>query len=463
MVQAHLGAREGRYCKHQGRPRTANGKTAISCKVSEEHFITLQHSAQSFAGERRVCRLSREQIRWPWGPGSPDLLSIHALLAALVAHYDRQGSNICWDRPIPIMTDTKCEEAGNYPLYDPSNPDHNPAAPLVISVDEYPSPPRRSRSPSPQKIKSRIQGLADTIRAKATFFYAIPELQPETPSSTKSASSRKSVRFRSNHSVIDGQHASPISIPDQTPLLLPTLNIAHNSLMLGGMTNDDVLGLTARPPRSLPGTALTAPSQHEINTGLDVAPESPSPRNREQISSLLTPMPGTNLPLEDPFDDIAAVDPNPPPEESYLENPFEDLTAAELIDTRAREALFGMCAQTPSPTTRELEGFSSLESDAPIHQTRLNCSRIPSDKYDADSEQSDSDFGAAVKPQQNYDAESMHLPTYEELYYNQRNPEIKEPVKVSDIVFQSDLRTNSSSSTNSISLKSLSNHLHCRI
>jgi hypothetical protein len=129
---------------------------------------------------------------------------------------------------------------------------------------------------------------------------------PPTPGSVKSFCSKKSVRFRSGHSIIGNaqSHTSPIIIPSNSAPSLSMVNISSTPVFETISKDEENLGLTARPPDML---------QVHI-------PSTPSPKitNRPQlrlklddkigtIPALPTPMPGTNLPLEDPFDDQAAT------------------------------------------------------------------------------------------------------------------------------------------------------------
>jgi hypothetical protein len=177
-------------------------------------------------------------------------------------------------------------------VYDPLNPEHEPR--VKVPSSEL-SPKRRSRSLSPARSKSFLQGLADNIRNKASYFYESSEPVPTTPRSARSASSKKSVRFRFGHTVIEGQHepdrtSSPIAIPQFSPSL-PDLNVSKSPLL---QLDSGLYGLTARPPSSL---HLRVPGPESSPQSMTVEPSDP-------ISALPTPMPGTNLPLEDPFNDV---------------------------------------------------------------------------------------------------------------------------------------------------------------
>jgi hypothetical protein len=236
----------------------------------------------------------------------------------------------------PIEITATCREAQHYPIYDSTNPEHEPSATSTDTAQHHTSSLRRSsrspkklshwkRSPSPKRpvtstrAKSRLQGLADTLRAKANIFYEaqtesseeelLPHevvAAPSTPKSVKSISSKKSVRFRSGHSVIGNvlSHTSPITIPTKSPPSLSMVDIPNTPMFDTLSDEEKDIGKTARPPDSL----------------LSHIPAGPSPRrtSRPQLSldmedvtcsvqALPTPMPGTNMPLEDPFDDAAAV------------------------------------------------------------------------------------------------------------------------------------------------------------
>jgi hypothetical protein len=181
------------------------------------------------------------------------------------------------------------------------------------------------RSPSPKKMlptsisRSRLQGIADTLRAKANLFYQTQDesseealvadqpQEPPTPTSIKSILSKKSVRFRSSHSVIDHMHrnSSPISIPTKSPPSLAMVDISNTPMFDTSSDEEKNLGQTARPSDLAPVHTLPSPpprktSRPQLDLGeLDA--------RLTGVPALPTPMPGTNLPLEDPFDDAAAA------------------------------------------------------------------------------------------------------------------------------------------------------------
>jgi hypothetical protein len=228
-----------------------------------------------------------------------------------------------------------CQEAQHYPIYDPTNPEHEPRAIATEKPRNSESPkrghsrsptkaPRWKRSPSPRKPtgsargKSRLQGFADTLRAKANIFYqsqqhsSEEELMPHepsvppTPGSARSISSKKSVRFRSGHSVIGNVHvhSSPITIPIKSPPSLAMVNISSTPVFDATSDEEKNLGQTARPPETLPPPILSGPSPENANRPqLSLEVED----NFSIAQALPTPMPGTNLPLDDPFDDAAAA------------------------------------------------------------------------------------------------------------------------------------------------------------
>jgi hypothetical protein len=244
-------------------------------------------------------------------------------------------SDMTHRRDALVHTIATCQEAQHYPIYDPNNPEHEPRAIATEKPRNSESPkrghsrspskvPRWKRSPSPRKPtgstrgKSRLQGFADTLRAKANIFYQSQQHSseedlmshepsvPPTPGSAKSISSKKSVRFRSGHSVIDNVHAysSPITIPIKSPPSLAMVNISSTPVFDIASDEEKGLAQTARPPETQPPHILSGPSPENANRPhLSLEIED----NFSIAQALPTPMPGTNLPLDDPFDDAAAA------------------------------------------------------------------------------------------------------------------------------------------------------------
>ncbi|KKY17450.1 hypothetical protein UCRPC4_g05592 [Phaeomoniella chlamydospora] len=167
--------------------------------------------------------------------------------------------------------------------------------------------PRRSLSESRQKSKSRLQGWADTLKSKANYFYVPVPADEIGQSSPQSQLSRKSVRFRSRHSVLETQkvaidHSSPVDIPQGNAPLLPALNISR--ITFTAVTTGQEEGpQTARPPM----TPILAPTEGDgsLSSVEHFLSDSPAKSlfSNTTNSALPTPMPGTNLPLEDPFED----------------------------------------------------------------------------------------------------------------------------------------------------------------
>jgi hypothetical protein len=256
-------------------------------------------------------------------------------MSSLRFHKAKPGADCSSRRNEPIGIVATCQEAQHYPIYDPTNPEHEPTALSNGEAQDlanhkrkaFRSPkklPHWKHSPSPKKpssssrSKSRLLGLADTLRAKATIFYEIREPSseeallpheasvPPTPGSAKSISSKKSVRFRSGHSVIghmDSQ-SSPITIPTKSPPSLPMMNISNIAMFETTPDEEKNLGQTARPPETMPSHVPSGPSPRKSSRpGLCIETGNLS----SPIQALPTPMPGTNLSLEDPFDDAAAT------------------------------------------------------------------------------------------------------------------------------------------------------------
>lgn len=234
-----------------------------------------------------------------------------------------------------LETIATCEEAQHYPIYDPKNPEHEPRA-LSTEKTHDPASMKRASSRSPTKVpsckrssspkrpsysprqRSKLQGLADTLRVRAKMFYEQHENSskeevvrqeasiPLAPSCAKSISLKKSVRFRSGHSVISHVHASssPIPITIKPPPSLPMVNISSTPMSETASDEGRNLGSIGRPPETLPlhiphVTSLENTSQSKLSLEID--------DNFSGVQGLPTPMPGTTLPLDDPFDDVAAA------------------------------------------------------------------------------------------------------------------------------------------------------------
>lgn len=181
----------------------------------------------------------------------------------------------------------------------------------------------REDSLSPKRsvrAKNKLQGFADTIRSKANMFQTShpgPDGEEITPNDVprntsrndKSCSSRKSVRFRSSNSFISHHerlHSSPISIQSGCAPLLPLIDLPSYALLVDEtlLENDaerSNLGKTGHPPSS---------THNYLHLDDDSRADSPAKKPEARFDvpgALWTPMPGTNLPLEDPFDDLAAT------------------------------------------------------------------------------------------------------------------------------------------------------------
>ena len=227
--------------------------------------------------------------------------------------------------------DINCEEAGNYPIYDPENPDHNTAcrspknsrrsrswSPLKEQVHKG-KMSLRSKSPSPTRImtssRKALEEFTNTVKLKTAGIRPItpPGLLRDASSmgkdSEKSLKS-KSVHWRSSDSTTvvtrDHHKSSPKDIEKASPPLLP--DIGYSDHFLGS-----AVALTARPPPTPVLAALDQTNQKSqvIELHRPVLAETEQP-------PLPTPMPGTNLPLEDPFDDQAAI---PATEFNIFEDP----------------------------------------------------------------------------------------------------------------------------------------------
>ena len=349
-----------------------------------------------------------------------------------------------------------CQEAQHYPIYDSANPEHDPNAPSTKSPRK-PASIRRGSSRSPAKAplwkrspsikrppasaraRSRLQGFADTLRAKANVFYeaqkhstedeSMPQeaLIPPTPGSAKSISSRKSVRFRSGHSVIGSvrPQSSPITIPIKTPPSLPMVNISSTPVFEITSDEEKNLGQIAGAPQNL---SLHVPSACPLKKTSRPQFSIETEDTAAIIQALTTPMPGTNLPLEDPFDDNAVAShsdhltsriPTCPigSEQGYIcdHESNTEMTEVQMtgVPPTIKCAAQSMLAPSPEQKVSTKPGTSSLVRDyqeqssnnSPLAAQRtlrranalpltfkqqISTSRLPSEtQYDADIEPSD--------------------------------------------------------------------------
>lgn len=362
------------------------------------------------------------------------------------------------DRQVILkQTIATCQEAQHYPIYDPTNPEHDPGAVSTTSpqgsdsnkrgLSQSPTKaPRWKESPSPKRpttsarARARLQVFADTLRAKANILYEAHQQSseedlmlhevpvPPTPSSAKSICSKKSVRFRSGHSVIGNvhQHSSPISVSKKTPPSLLTVDIPSTPAF--EINSDDEKGIrqTARTPEklSLPVSSGSSPKHSnrsqlslKVAEAINCAPELP------------TPTPCTNLRLEDPFNDTTAALRSEQPiittpttstcsDQGYISDE-ESNAGIDVINTaRARhpkmltaQSTFDPSLGTKKSTERVTSSLSndhakkssnksptaarralSSTNDLPlITQEQSTILRPPSEtQYDADAERSDS-------------------------------------------------------------------------
>ncbi len=189
---------------------------------------------------------------------------------------------------------------------------------------------------------------------------------PPTPSSAKSISSKKSVRFRSGHSVIGNvhPHSSPITIPIKYPPSLAMVNISSTPMFDKTSDEEKDLGQTARPPETLPSHIPAGPSLKRTNRP---QPSLEMKGKSSIVPALPTPMPGTNLPLEDPFDDAAAT--------LHSEQPTSRIFTGQIVSDQGY--------------------ISDEESNAERNDNKTACvprTRIPSSKiaFDTSPEQENS-------------------------------------------------------------------------
>ncbi|KIW65055.1 hypothetical protein PV04_07342 [Phialophora macrospora] len=221
---------------------------------------------------------------------------------------------------------------------------------------------KRFRTPSPHPAKGSLahsssrltksepprtflETLADAIRAPTSMFYkdkrhksseddaplvsAKVGSRVNTPSPTKSLSSKKSVRFKPGQSVIDVEpRAGPIDIPNSTPAL-PPMQLATTPL-LQCFVRDHREMIPSGRPRSPPVLSSTikfqqamAEAQGLIENSIHSIPPLGSP-----LSEIASPPLAASEPLENPFED--------PNEELILvsNEKDEDVSETTSVDTR---------------------------------------------------------------------------------------------------------------------------------
>lgn len=284
-----------------------------------------------------------------------------------------------------IALNLDCEEAANYPIYDPENPDHNtayqsparpsrPWSPLKEQVQKG-KLSLRSKSPSPTRMltssRKALNGFANSVKATAAAMRPSSspafsrDMSPISRHSEKSVKSKKSVQWRSSEStaLVRGgdEQASPKDIPKNFSPILP--DMVDSEHFLGSQ-----IALTARPPPTPILSALEQADQRPHSIEM----QRPVLADITQLP-LLTPMPGTNLPLEDPFDDAAAV-------------PESDIKIFEDPDCAS-----DYCSASPEPVPKVQvligvapSSFATLAVSECLEH--LPTSRASSKAYDADND-----------------------------------------------------------------------------
>jgi hypothetical protein len=214
-----------------------------------------------------------------------------------------------------------CLEAQHYPIYDSTNPAHEPRAlalaqeqstsasiPDLAEPQKQSSPPQRLSSSS-MGTRSKLQGFADSVRAKTNRFseahrassredLRCQKLTPSLAASSANIICKKSVRFRSGLSLID--HVDPPMSPDSA-VCNPS-----PSLSLGDLSSDQdeiFAGLIwAQPEQPLP--TLTSSSQggdSRNHRSVELEPRSSA------VPQLPTLISDTSLFNGDPFRDYDSI------------------------------------------------------------------------------------------------------------------------------------------------------------
>ena len=164
--------------------------------------------------------------------------------------------------------------------------------------------------------KSFLETLADAIKAPASLFYK-ENKQPSKSGDVESfavkrsrgpsTSPKKSVRFRAGNSVAKAEpRSSPIDIPKPTPSL-PPVQLATTPLLqcFAKIPTDPIP--TARPQK-----LQVLKSSAEFREAITAAQYSATLQDFEPTDTIQsppsnppTPLPGTNAPMDDPFDELS--------------------------------------------------------------------------------------------------------------------------------------------------------------
>ena len=182
-----------------------------------------------------------------------------------------------------------------------------------------------------EKNTTRLEDLARSIRAKASLLYDPGYIGKDAETSPKSHSSRKSVWFRYRHSTVpdDIEHSSPIAIPKDQPPVLPNMDFSNSALYDPNVAPFPPIVQTARPPASVTlGQTIGSISSQGVDDELNSSPAKSS-MSKADSTGLPTPMPGTNLPLDDPFNDVDVARSPRHPSQNDISPPI--LSEASLV------------------------------------------------------------------------------------------------------------------------------------
>lgn len=228
-------------------------------------------------------------------------------------------------------------EGSLYPKYDALNPDHDPQRAVDVLSVEKPKQFRRPPSPHPLKIsglslmskashansdkKHSESSSSDKSSPPKSFLGAImslfykenkepakpqdEEAEVETPTSTGKKSPRKSVRFRSENTVIDTEtRTSPIDIPKHAPLL-PPIDLTRTPIMTAMRRLQDTIP-TGRPqPSHVLRNSADFRHARETTKASDILLNMSSKPLTETLPSQagLKALPAAVRPLVNPFKD----------------------------------------------------------------------------------------------------------------------------------------------------------------
>lgn len=161
--------------------------------------------------------------------------------------------------------------------------------------------------------KSALQTWADSLRATTSLFYprlGVPDLpstdnhQKTNTASSSSPASKKPAQFSLRQSALGAcrRQSSPIPIPTSTPPVLPALALNPGPLFSQRCAALGLPPQTARPAEISFLEAAT-PANPALVCDLNEHLDQSRRKHGKTCPPPLSPMPGSDLPLENPFED----------------------------------------------------------------------------------------------------------------------------------------------------------------